>query len=511
MMDALLDNHGSIELGVLQAYSPKKHTLSVSATGIVTSEVLAAYQSRRQNEIARRLAKMQEIESVNAWFDELSADVLFEMTGGEQTFRGNQSSKDEAVNTARRENVVNSVLRAKEASTLVDRVAAIEDLIHFFCGFDSVNAVCLVNAVHFQFEVDMTKLLSTKLPALSASEPTNDTERDLFDGSAVASAELLLRSIVKTSNGTLVASPFSPGLPMSFLLKLPMYAQLVMVLTNAVEATWYQEDIPDCPMAINLYASLLVDGAPILDMVHGVRVVEVMEMSKGAKRGPEVKRWVRRLREHNIEVLLDDFDTNHPAAESDPDGIKVCVFANAFHSLQALKEDGALNADGSPLDMAFVDKEHVNNMDFKDFHCSIVPKMQPHIKKLVMEGSENCLKSEMKGPPLNFDHPQATLATAHVYQAAARALRSREPNARMFQQGGRALYENEVFDEATNEIIQSLGMQMVAARKGHAGTLAWVGDEAQRRATLKVRPLVCGVVKQLHCAGLAPMPAPVVY
>jgi len=65
-------------------------------------------------------------------------------------------------------------------------------------------------------------------------------------------------------------------LPMSFLLKLPMYAQLVMVLTNVVEATWYQEDIPDCPIAINLYASLLVDGAPILDMVLGVHVVEVM-------------------------------------------------------------------------------------------------------------------------------------------------------------------------------------------------------------------------------------------
>merc|ERR1712127_363567 len=160
-------------------------------------------------------------------------------------------------------------------------------------------------------EVDVSKLLSTRFPALSDCEPTDGSAKDIFDGSVVASAELLLRSIVKTATGTLVANPMSPGLPMSFLLKLPIYAQLVMVLTNVVEATWYQEGLPDCPIAINLYAS-----------------------------------------------LLDDFDTNHPAADSDPDGIKVCVFANAFHSLQALKEDGALNADGSPLDMAFVDKEH---------------------------------------------------------------------------------------------------------------------------------------------------------
>jgi len=236
-------------------------------------------------------------------------------------------------------------------------------------------------------------------------------------------------------------------------------------------------------------------------MVHGVHVVEVMELNKGAQRGLQVRRWVRRLRQHNIEVLLDDFDTNHPAADSEPDGIKVCVFANAFHSLQAMKEDGTLHVNGEHLDLAFVDKEHVNNMDFKDYHCSILPKLQPNIMKLVMEGSENCVKSEEKGPPLSFDHPLATLATAHVYQVAARALRSREPAARMFQQGGRALYEDEDFDEATKEIIRSLGVSMPAARKGHAGTFAWIGDEAHRRATLQVRTLVCGVVKKSHDSG----------
>jgi len=317
----------------------------------------------------------------------------------------------------------------------------------------------------------------------------------------VASAELLLRSIVKTSTGTLVANPMSPGLPMSFLLKLPKYAQLIMVLTNAVEATWYQEGLPNCPIAINLYASLLVDGAPILDMVHGVGVVEVMELNKGAQRGLEVKSWVRRLRQHNIEVLLDDFDSDHPAADSDPDGIKVSVFANAFHSLQAMKEGGTLDANGECLDVTFVDKEHVNNMDFKDYYCSILPKLQARIRKLVMEGSENCMKSEEKGPPLSFDHPLATLATAHVYQLAARSIRSREPTARMFQQGGRALYEDEDFDEPTKENIRSLGVPMAAARKGHAGTFAWIGSEAHRRAMLRVRTLVCGVVRKQSGSG----------
>merc|ERR1719329_1869595 len=117
--------------------------------------------------------------------------------------------------------------------------------------------------------------------------------------------------------------------------------------------------------------------------------------------------------------------------------------------------------------MTFVDKEHVDNMDFKDFYGSILPRMQPRIRKLVMEGSENCLKSEVKGSPLNFDQPKATLATAHVYQAAARSLRSREPEARMFQQGGRALYDDEDFDQPTKENIRSLGVPMAAARKGH--------------------------------------------
>jgi len=475
--------------GGVKERSHSRQVLAVSPSGVVNPGELQAYRSKRQRLIATRLEELHGTEMVNKWFDELLPGNLFE-NGDEQKYLGNQSSKDEALNSDRKDKALRALQRAKAASTFDAKVAAMEDLIFFFCGFDIGNAVCLINAVHFQFEVDVAKLLSTVLPALSAAESESALQiaRGIFDESNVSSAELLLRAVVQRDDGTLIASPFSPGMPMSFLLKLPLYAQLVMVLTNVVEATWYEEDIPNCPVSINLYASLLVDAAPILDLVKGVHVVEVMEMTKGAKRGPDVVTWVEELRNHNIKVLLDDFDPNHPAADSKPDGIKVCVFANAFHSRQAFKEDGA------PLDMSAVNKEHGNHMDFKDFYKVIVPKMQPCIKTLIMEGSENCLKSETKGPPLNFDEPKATLATAHVYQAAARALTVMEPSIRMFQQGGRALYEWEDFDASTCELIQSLGIQMAMARRGHAGTLAWVGDEASRRAALKVRPLVCGVV-----------------
>merc|ERR1712025_746193 len=106
------------------------------------------------------------------------------------------------------------------------------------------------------------------------------------------------------------------------------------------------------------------------------------ELSKGAKRGREVDTWVDHLRGRGMEVLLDDFDSNHPGRDSSPDGVKVCVFANAFHSRQAFKEGGA------PSTMPFVHKEIINNMDFKDFYCSLVPEVQPHITTLIMEGSE---------------------------------------------------------------------------------------------------------------------------
>jgi len=340
--------------------------------------------------------------------------------------------------------------------------------------------------------VDVETLMSTELLPPSASEAPGQDEKDLFDASEIASAELLLRAVVEVDDGNLIAVPFSPGAAMGRLLQLPLFAQLVLVLTNTVEATWYQHDIPTCPMSINLYASLLVDGAPVLEMVDGVNVVEVMEMSKGAKRGPVVDMWVRNMRNQHIEVLLDDFDSKHPALHSSPDGIKVCVFANAFHSLQAFNDDGA------PAVMDIAQKDRINDMDFKDFYCSLVPFAQPNIKKLIMEGSENCLKSEVKpGPPLAFDKPQATTASAHVYQAAAKALRAQNADLRILHQGGRALYDDEEFDEDASAVIHKLGKPMSDARTRDAGTIAWIGDEAKRRAGMKMRPLASGVIKRL--------------
>ena len=115
-----------------------------------------------------------------------------------------------------------------------------------------------------------------------------------------------------------------------------------------------------------------------------------------------------------------------------------------------------------------------------------------------MEGSENCLKSEVKpGPPLAFDKPQATTASAHVYQAAAKALRAQNADLRILHQGGRALYDDEEFDEDASAVIHKLGKPMSDARTRDAGTIAWIGDEAKRRASMKMRPLASGVIKRL--------------
>ena len=147
--------------------------------------------------------------------------------------------------------------------------------------------------------------------------------------------------------------------------------------------------------------------------------------------------------------------------------------------------------------MTVLEKAQINDMNFKDYYCSLVPRMKEGIQKLIMEGSENCLKSEVRqGPPLNFDEPQATKATAHVYQAAARSLVPWNPNLQMLHQGGRALYDDEEFDEDARAVIQNLGKPMASARKGDAGILAWLGDEAKRRGAMKVHPLACGVMKK---------------
>jgi len=224
-------------------------------------------------------------------------------------------------------------------------------------------------------------------------------------------------------------------------------------------------------------------------------------MTKGAKRGPEVDEWVGKIRETGATVLLDDFDAKHPGLGSKPDGIKACVFVNAFHSLQAFKNEpsGSSSAPLLPIkEMPYVEKERDNSFDLVDYYGSIVPKHQNGARVLVMEGSENCLKSEMPGPPLNFGEPKATLASAHVYQAAARALCASQPEGQSFQmlhQGGRALYDDEDFDEEARAVIEGSGKRMEAARTGDAGTMAWIGSEAVRRAAMQQRPSVCGIVK----------------
>jgi len=317
----------------------------------------------------------------------------------------------------------------------------------------------------------------------------------------IGMAELLLRCVVETSDGCLLASPFSPGMPMGKLLKLPLFAQFVMVLTNAVEAMWYQEAVPTCPMGINVYASLLIAEAPVQQMVAGVSIIEIMEMTKGAKRGPDVDNWVSKIRETGATVMLDDFDATHPGVSSTPDGIKVNVFANAFHSLQMFK---------NPLtEIEFSDKEKADAFNVMDYYGSIVPKYQSHAKILIMEGSENCLKSEVPGPPLNFQEPRATTASAFVYQVAARAMRANQPDGQvfeMFHQGGRALYADEDFDDEACAVVAASGQPMTAARTVHAGTIAWVGQEAVRRAAMQTRPQVCGLVKKPDSFGILGKP-----
>merc|ERR1712139_299580 len=97
------------------------------------------------------------------------------------------------------------------------------------------------------------------------------------------------------------------------------------------------------------------------------------------------------------------------------------------------------------------------------------------------------------GPPLNFDTPEATTASAYMYQAAARSMISREPGLKMLQQGGRSLYDGEDFDEAAKAVIEASEIPMRDART-NAGTIAWCGQEAVRRSVLQLRPLVQGVV-----------------
>lgn len=456
--------------------------LKVDSSGLITGVDAEAYIARRRQEVANRLQAILQNSQVANWLESFTEADLHKEDSGKESgdYLGNASCKPQSVA---------ALQMAKTTQCPVQRVASIEEFILSFCGFRTIKAKYIVNAVHFQFSVDTQKLLSTQLAAPSAVEEPSAAEKALFDEADIAYAELLLRVVVETDDG-LVANPFSPGIHMSYLQKLPLFAQLVMVLINTVEAEWYQQSIPGCPMAINLYASLLTDDAPIEQMIGGAKVVEVMEMTKGATRGPGVVKAVRQIRERGAIVMLDDYDMKHPAIDSKPDGIKLSVMANASYSLQALKSDGA------PVENPTVEESEINDSHFMDFFHGFVPQTQPDIKWLVMEGSENCLKSEVKpGPPLDFKEKKATIASAHVYQTAARVLCAMQPDLKILHQGGRALYDDEEFDKDALQVMKRLSKPPQAERAG-AGTMAWMGQEAARRAIMRVRPLVCGVTKK---------------
>ena len=444
------------------------------------------YFNLRRAEVASRLEPMLANSAVaRQWYAGFKPASLYSEAG---EYDGHVASKD-AADAA--------LSAAGSAQSMVDIVRHTEDFILHFCGFSATSPPTkyLTNGVHFQFEMSTADLLGTDLPMPSQCDDTPDHVKSLFDDVNVCSAELLLRSVTVDD----VANPFSPGQPMGKLLKLPLFAQCMLVLINAVEATWFQSALPDCPLAINLYASLMEPDAPLLELVRGASVVEVMELTKGCKRNESVVLAANALREAGYVLLLDDFDAAHPARNANATGVKVSVFTNAFHALQTFRGLDSAGEQILPFKQAppCLDKPKPQAFDILDYYGQLVPKLQPNSRVLVMEGSENCLKSEVSpGPPLNFGEPLATLASAHVYKAVALTLSSMAGEgytARLVHQGGRALYAHEVFDSAAQQVITALNKSMPAARAGDAGTMSWIGTEAVRRAALQTRKLVCAI------------------
>lgn len=477
--------------------------LAVGAAGAVKREDLDTYLQLRRKEVASRLQSALENHApARVWLETLTMDDLRERKqNNSSVFAGEPLGEAEAADALQQLKPTNDAANLVEAS---------ETLISAFCGFGVMQpygAVGIVNALHFQFEVNTERLLAADLAPPSTSDRALVADaRTLFDDAEAARAELLLRCVVDAGERGLVANPFSPGMPMGRLAKLPLFAQFVLVLNNAVEATWYREAFDraarpcrPCPLAINVYASLLVDEAPVRQMTDGVEVVEVMEMTKGARRSPSVGKWVSNLREKGFKVLLDDFEPRHPAVDSQPDGVKTSVFANAFHVQQALKNAAQRFPVG---ELAFSpDEKRPNPMDVFDYYGTILPKLMCGIDSIVMEGSENCSKSEVSpGPPLIFSEPNATLASAHVYKTAALAMQKLSPSFTMFQQGGRALYDGEDFDEDLQAIVAATARDSKAARTSDAGTIAWTGDQAIARFAKRSRPAVCGIIVQEKAA-----------
>jgi len=473
--------------------------LQVSAQGVVSNA--EEYFGRRRVEVAARLTQLLSTSGVaRLW---LADCTLATLTDAEGNYDGCAATRAEA------EAALAAMAATRSAEEIVART---EDFLLHFCGFSTTTPKrtrYLSNGLHFQFEMSVAALVSLELPLPEDTDSAPQAVKTLFDDASICSAELLLRSI--TEDG--VANPFSPGQPMGKLLKLPLFAQCVLVLINAVEAAWYQAELPGIPLAINVYASLMGADAPFAELVGNAPVIEVMELTKGCKRGDSVVAAANSLRAQGRVVLLDDFDAAHPAAGANASGIKVSVFANAFHSLQAWKNVAAGGAALLPFAAAATEtgKARPQPFDVIDYYGQIIPAYQPTTSLIIMEGSENCLKSEVSpGPPLNFGQANAAVASAHVFKLAALTVASLTAEGevpRLVHQGGRALYANESFDVEAQQVIAAVQKPLPAARAGDAGTMCWLGSEGLRRAAMASRLPVCGIVAEHVQMAVPPVAA----
>merc|ERR1719174_1132986 len=169
--------------------------LAVDAKGAVTNEALDAYLRKRRDEVGRRLqASLESSPAARRWLDDFSEKELYEEKDGVAKYMGDASAEGDT--KAAMEMV-------KTTADPIEMVTAVEDMIMCFCGFNVMKpykAKSLVNAVHFQYEVDVDGLLGASLPLPSAGALSDDVKA-LFDDAHVCAAELLLRCVVETSDG----------------------------------------------------------------------------------------------------------------------------------------------------------------------------------------------------------------------------------------------------------------------------------------------------------------------
>ena len=176
--------------------------LALEPNGHVRPEALQTYIAARKQEVAKRLLVVLDNDVVQRWLEEFSEASLYTEAGDGQ-YLGESSAESQTLAALQR---VKSTCQTRNACEIV---AAVEDFIHFFCGFHTINAKCLLNAVHFQYAVDVPKLLATVIMPPSAGDAPSQNVKDLFDASEIVSAELLLRAVVETDDGSLIGNPYS--------------------------------------------------------------------------------------------------------------------------------------------------------------------------------------------------------------------------------------------------------------------------------------------------------------